>query len=204
MTKNKYKLIYESLKYMLESKDSSWPHDYTSKETSDKMKGASHKDITEIEKEIKFKLPKDHIDYLMKRDGGFCNKKHFIIFSVGEGLGDNEGEKIKVIEPKLISIGRDIVNVYVYQEKDLHAHPNSPAPVYVMWKDSSNLEKVSESFEEFVKFIYTKNFDDVPEAEDVEGIWKIIDKQVKPIKLESKKLNSLQKMQMVQESLKVI
>ena len=197
---NQFKQIQESLKYVTES----WPADYTSKETTDKMKGASKADITKVEKEIGFKLPKDHVEYLLKRDGGFCNKRHFIILSAGEGLHETETllSFNKVGLPKHIVIAREATEEFCYQEKDLKSSSSVPnAPVYIYWHDEGSFDKVAESFEKFVEGIYTKDFKDADEG--TKGLWDIISKKIKTIKLEQKIMKPTDKMRQVQESLVV-
>ena len=119
--------------------------------------GAHEKTLREIENKLGIKLPQSFLCFLAWRDGGFLTDKRFIIYSAGKGVHPEEtllaSNQNRPLTYPLFNIARDATYEFGFKKDELNTE--NPT-VYAYIRDYDELDKIAETFEEFLSWMERK------------------------------------------------
>ena len=118
------------------------------------LPGATSETISEVEKKLGVILPPSHKEFLRWIDGGQMTPA-YIIYSAGKGIHPEEtllsANESRQTEIPLVFIAREAEEEFAFRVDEL----DQPDPaVYIYRHEYEIIEKVSESFEDFVKKMF--------------------------------------------------
>jgi hypothetical protein len=120
------------------------------------MDGANPRDITDVQDQLGVVLPSDFVQFLTWADGGFLPGKKFIVYSVGSGIHPSEtltaANKNRPLNFPLVAIGCDAEDDFGFKKSDL---PAASCPVYFYNHEEDRLDRVADSFSEFLRLAAT-------------------------------------------------
>ena len=104
-------------------------------------------------------FPHDYLDFLRFADGGVLPGGTVIIYSAGPGIHPQEtllaANENRSSEFPLVVVARDAYEEYGFLKADLAQLPHTTAtcPVYRYRHETESLEKVADSFADFIQHI---------------------------------------------------
>lgn len=133
-----------------------WPEKYICDRTG-LLPGASFEEIQNVQTQLGLEFPKEFIQFLLWADGGSIAGDKFVIYSSGKGIHPSEtlvaANKCRESAFPLLLIGRDSQDELGFRKQDLLSDSCS---IYFYLHEEESLDKVSDSFENFIESIYKK------------------------------------------------
>lgn len=124
----------------------------------DLLQGASLDRIREVEGVLKVQFPKDVVEFLHWRDGGQIADRRYILYSAGLGIHPTEtllaANDNRQLDTPFLFIGRDAGEEFGFKKSELVME--SP-PIYFYLHEEEKLDKVADSFREFIESLLAKN-----------------------------------------------
>lgn len=115
------------------------------------LPGATEATVAAAEKMLGVSLPSSLRDFLRWADGGQLAGKTIIVYSAGIGLCSDETLVSANTDREpgypLLNIGRDATNEFGFLKTDL---TKGIPPVYFLFHETGELDRVAESFVEFI------------------------------------------------------
>jgi hypothetical protein len=131
-----------------------WPKDFVP-DPQGLLPGGSPETITKVETTLSMSLPKEFAEFLLWADGGCIANNRFIIYSAGKGTDPSEtlvaANTCREPDFPLLLVGRDSQEEFGFRKEDL---PANSCSVYFYLHEEGRLDKVADSFKDFVRWIF--------------------------------------------------
>ena len=115
------------------------------------LEGAAPETIMEVEEKLKITFPERHKEFLMWIDGGKLSPE-YIIYSAGNGIHPSEtllsANWNRDAGVPFFFIAREAGEEFVFRFEDMN---QADPPVYIYLHESETIQKVSDSFVQFIK-----------------------------------------------------
>lgn len=121
------------------------------------MPGASPEQIRKVEEQLNLRLPNAFAEFLKFADGGSLADGRFIIFAAGKGIHPEEtltaANQNPDAEIPLIFIARDAAEYFGFKKEEILL---PDPPIYIYWHEFGEIQKVADTFDEFVLSMFKK------------------------------------------------
>jgi len=111
------------------------------------------------------RLPQDYLDFLQFADGGILPGGTVIVYSAGTGAHPQEtllaANQNRPADFPLLLVARDAYEEFGFLKSDLArlADTGGICPLYRYWHETESLEKVADSFADFVRRVVSSKGD---------------------------------------------